>query len=117
MAAEKLMNELRTRFDYVVVDSPSLLEVTDAAILAAESDGVLVIARFGKTREAELANAVASLKTVGARILGAVFTMTPARGRPSSSYRDYSDKPSPSGHHRATTRSSGRSKIKSAADE
>lgn len=117
MAAEKLMNELRTRFDYVVVDSPSLLDVTDAAILAAESDGVLVIARFGKTKEAELANAVASLKTVGARILGGVFTMTPARGRASYSHSDYGDKPPSSGHHRATTRSSGRSNIRSAADE
>ncbi|ADU00741.1 polysaccharide biosynthesis tyrosine autokinase [Mycolicibacterium gilvum] len=85
-AARKLLNELRGQFDYVIVDSTPLLAVTDAAILAAGADGVLIMARFGQTKREHLTHAVASLESVGAPLLGAVFTMTPSRGGSSYSY-------------------------------
>ena len=91
MAAQKVLSELRARFDYVIVDSSPLLPVTDAAILAADSDGVLIIARFAKTKRDQLAHAVGNLKNVGARTLGAIFTMTPARGNASYYYSYYGD--------------------------
>jgi receptor protein-tyrosine kinase len=85
-SARKLLSELRTKFDYVIVDSTPLLAVTDAAILAAGADGVLIMARFGQTKRDQLAHAVASLESVGAPLLGAVFTMMPTRGGSSYSY-------------------------------
>ena len=66
LAAKKVLNELRADFDYVIVDSSPLLAVTDAAILAADSDGVLIMARFGETKREQLAHAVGNLKNVGA---------------------------------------------------
>ncbi|WP_197378195.1 polysaccharide biosynthesis tyrosine autokinase [Mycolicibacterium mengxianglii] len=84
--AKKLLNKLAGQFDYVIVDSTPLLAVTDAAILAAASDGVLIMARFGQTKRDQLAHAVTSLEDVGATRLGAVFTMTPTRGGSSYSY-------------------------------
>jgi receptor protein-tyrosine kinase len=86
MAAKKLIDELRDRFDYVVIDSAPLLAVTDAAILATSSDGVLLMARFGQTKREQLAQAVGNIHDVGARLLGAVFTMTPNRGSASYAY-------------------------------
>lgn len=80
LAAEKVLRELRAQFDYVIVDSSPLLAVTDASILAASSDGVLLMARFGHTKREQLAHAVGNLTDVGASLLGAVLTMTPARG-------------------------------------
>jgi capsular exopolysaccharide synthesis family protein len=91
LAAQKVLNELRAQFDYVIVDSSPLLAVTDAAILAANSDGVLIMARFGQTKREQLLNAVGSLENVGARLLGAVFTMVPLRGTSSYSYGYYGD--------------------------
>ncbi|BBX18005.1 chromosome partitioning protein [Mycolicibacterium duvalii] len=88
-SARKLLHELRGRFDYVIVDSAPLLAVTDAAILAAGADGVLLMARFGHTRREQLIHAVGSLESVGAPLLGAVFTLMPTRGSLSYSY-DYS---------------------------
>lgn len=85
-AAKVLLSELRSEFDYVVVDSTPLLAVTDAAILAAAADGVLLIARFGQTKRDQLAHAVESLRDVGASVLGTVFTFTPSRG---GSYYNY----------------------------
>ena len=86
MATKKVLSELRSLFDYVIIDSSPLLAVTDGAILAAEADGALVVARAGKTKRDHLAHAVGSLHDVGATILGAVLTMTPIRGNGSYGY-------------------------------
>lgn len=96
MAAKKVLNELRGSFDYVIVDSSPLLAATDAAILAAESDGVLVIARYGKTKQQQLAHAIGSLTNVGARIRGAIFTMMRARGNEPYYYSYYGEEETPS---------------------
>lgn len=85
-AARKLLSELRAQFDYVIVDSTPLLAVTDAAILGAGADGVLIMARWGHTKREQLAHAVSSLQSVGAHLLGAVFTMMPTRGSASYGY-------------------------------
>lgn len=85
-SARKLLSELRSQFDYVIVDSTPLLAVTDAAILAAGADGVLLMARFGQTKREQLGHAVGSLQNVGAPLLGAVFTLMPTRGSSSYSY-------------------------------
>lgn len=89
LAAKKVLDELRAHFDYVVIDSSPLLAVTDAAILAAGADGVLIMARYGETKRDQLTHAVGSLTSVGAPLLGTVFTMTPARGGSSYSYNYY----------------------------
>ena len=86
LSTRKLLAELRSQFDYVVVDSTPLLAVTDAAVLAAGADGVLLIARFGQTKREQLDHAVGILKDVGAPLLGAVFTMMPTRGSSAYSY-------------------------------
>jgi receptor protein-tyrosine kinase len=101
LSAQKVLNELRTSFDYVIVDSSPLLAVTDAAVLAANSDGVLIMARFGETKREQLAQAVGSLEDVGAHLLGAVFTMTPTRGNaPYSYYGSYGTYGTPQPAHR-----------------
>ena len=56
LAAQKILSELRANFDYVIVDSSPLLAVTDAAVLAANSDGALIMARFGRTTREQLAH-------------------------------------------------------------
>lgn len=91
MAAKNLLAELRSSFDYVIVDSSPLLAVTDAAILAAGSDGVLLIARYGQTRRNHLEHATENLDDVGARLLGAVLTMTPDRRGGTYSYSYYGE--------------------------
>ena len=89
LAAEKMLTELRSRFDYVVIDSAPLLAVTDGAILAAKSDGALIVVKAGTTRRDQLAHAIGMLNDVGATLLGAVLTMMPTRGRGAYSYNYY----------------------------
>lgn len=76
---ERLLNELRERFDIVLIDAPPLLPVTDGAVLAAKSSGAIVVVRHGKTRHHELEAALAALQKVDAKILGVIFNMVPQR--------------------------------------
>jgi receptor protein-tyrosine kinase len=91
LATKKVLSEMRAGFDYVIVDSSPLLPVTDAAILAAAADGVLVVGRYGETKRAQVTHAVGNLRNVEARILGAVLTMVPARGNAYYAYSYYGD--------------------------
>ncbi len=74
-----VLGELSRRFDIVLIDAPPVLPVTDAAVLAAQVDGTLLVVRSGKTRREQLTRASDVLRTVDARILGAVLNMIPAR--------------------------------------
>lgn len=77
--AKNVLNELREQFDYVIIDSSPLLAVTDGALLAASSDGTLIMSRYGETKRQELVHALGNLRDVGAPVLGAVFTMISRR--------------------------------------
>lgn len=86
LSARNLLAELRAKFDYVIVDTTPLLAVTDAAILAAGADGVLIMARFKHTKREQLVHAVGNLESVGAPLLGVVLTLVPTRGSSAYSY-------------------------------
>jgi capsular exopolysaccharide synthesis family protein len=75
-----LLQDMRSAYDVILIDSPPLLPVTDAAVLGPRVDGVLVVARHGKTRVQDLQAAKDSLDAVSARILGSVMTMAPYTG-------------------------------------
>lgn len=64
----------------VIVDSPPLLPVTDAAILARITSGALVVVRAQSTRVEQLEAAALSLRTAGAPILGVVVNRVPKKG-------------------------------------
>ena len=78
-AMEKLLVDLRSRYDIVILDAPPLLPVTDAALLAARTDGAIVVVRHGKTTQDQLQHAVERLESVDAATLGVVMNMAPAR--------------------------------------
>ncbi len=75
-----LLATMRTRFDMVIVDTPPLLPVTDAAVLAVQTDGAVVVVRYGRTTRSQVASGLQSLHSVDARVLGAVLNMVPAKG-------------------------------------
>lgn len=82
----KILAELKERFDRVIIDSPPVAPVTDAAILSTRVDGtVLVFKAFGTAREAGR-QARRSIQDVGGRILGAVLNAVDLR---KSEYQHY----------------------------
>ena len=77
---------VRKHFDFVIIDSPPLLPVTDGAILAKKSDGVILIAKAGSIRIGQLHGSEEALRAVGANVLGAVLNMIPENARDSDNY-------------------------------
>jgi polysaccharide biosynthesis transport protein len=77
---QELLVELRQQYDVVLIDSPPLLPVTDAAAVAPSTDGAILVCRFKQTSRAEVEAARQALDAVSARLLGTVFTMVPASG-------------------------------------
>ncbi len=94
-----LLEELRESHDYVVIDAPPLLPVTDAAVLAVLADGVVLITRWGQTKREQLRAAAAMVRVIDVRVLGTVLNMIPARGGGGYGYGygyGYSYEPDPS---------------------
>lgn len=89
-----LLQELRSRFDVVVVDAPPVLPVTDAVVLATQLDGVLLVVRAGRTARDHLAEARRRLDGVGASVLGCVLNAVPQASSPGY-YAAYRPKTTP----------------------
>jgi succinoglycan biosynthesis transport protein ExoP len=68
-----LLEQLSSQYDIVLIDTPPLLSVTDAAILAKITGGALVIAAAGNLHRQQLADGLGALQNVGARVLGVVL--------------------------------------------
>ncbi len=77
----QLLERLRTEYDVIVVDTPPLLPVTDAAILAKGVGGAIVVVGAGMVHRNQLETALSALGTVGVRPLGIVVNRVPVRGR------------------------------------
>ena len=72
----RLKDDLLTQYDWVVFDSPPMGAVTDAAILAPQMDGVLLVIRAGRTTRDSILSARKQLNSVSARMLGCVVNDT-----------------------------------------
>jgi capsular exopolysaccharide synthesis family protein len=70
---DKLIDEMKEKYDLIIFDSPPLLSVTDAKILANKCDGTVLVVSTGKTEKDTLTKARDSLVTARAYILGVVL--------------------------------------------
>lgn len=71
---DDLFARLKERFQYVIVDTPPVLQCTDAGVLAARADGTLVVLRLERTMRRQAREAVRQLQEVGANVLGTFVT-------------------------------------------
>jgi len=88
-AMDRVLRELETRFDYVIVDCPPLLPVTDAAVVSRLTGGALVVVGSGKINREQLSRAVETLQAVDARVLGTLLNLVPTSGPDAYSYYAY----------------------------
>jgi Mrp family chromosome partitioning ATPase len=70
---KELVAWARGRYDYVVLDTPPVSAVTDAAVLAPHADAVLVVVRAEHTPRRAVTHCMKLLAGVGAKVLGAVL--------------------------------------------
>jgi protein-tyrosine kinase len=70
----RVLEAIGAGVDCVLIDAPPVVAVTDATILAARVDGVLLVVDSGRTRRDPARRAREQLQRVGARLLGVVLT-------------------------------------------
>jgi capsular exopolysaccharide synthesis family protein len=70
---EKLLENLKGKFDIILIDSPPVMAVADASILALKVDGVILVYRIGKTARSALARTKTQLVESGALVKGVIL--------------------------------------------
>jgi len=78
---KELLDVLKEQYDFVVIDSPPVLAVTDPTVIAPRVDGVLLVMRLSKHARDAAVRAVEALSGVGVRILGIVINGVGAPSR------------------------------------
>lgn len=86
----RLIESLESRFDVVIIDTPPLLPVTDAALLSKLVRGCLLVVAAGRTHTHEFNASMTTLKNVGAPVSGVIMTMLPTKGPDSYGRYGYS---------------------------
>ncbi|HUE96387.1 MAG TPA: polysaccharide biosynthesis tyrosine autokinase, partial [Longimicrobiaceae bacterium] len=84
-----LVEHLAQQYDQVILDSPPLTLVADAAVLAPHMDSVLVVVRAGYTEEAALTYTMDQLRHVGAPVRGTILNDVDVRDRRYGGYQYY----------------------------
>ena len=86
---KNLIKELRDEYDYVLLDCPPVLQVSDYINISKASDGVLFIVAYAQTTKAQVSDAIKELKKNGANVLGSVFTMYDWKKDKNFGYKSY----------------------------
>ncbi len=68
-----LLRRAETAYEVVIIDSPPVNVVSDAAVLAANAQGVVLVARAGRTARRALEFAAEQLRMVRAPLVGAIL--------------------------------------------
>lgn len=79
-AMNELLSKAKNNYDLVLVDAPPALVVGDAKVLASKTDlidGVIIVARQGQTKKADLKATKAAMAQVNAKLVGGVLNGTP----------------------------------------
>ena len=70
---EDLIKELSINFDYIILDTPPVLAVTDAQLLAAKADATVLVVKANKTKGKTVINSYKELEKVKANIIGTIL--------------------------------------------
>ncbi|MFD0961654.1 CpsD/CapB family tyrosine-protein kinase [Paenibacillus chungangensis] len=84
-----ILAQLRSIYDIVLIDTPPLLAVTDAQIVATKCDGVIMVVNQGKVKRDIAKRAIQNLENVNARILGVVLNNVKRRASEEAYYYYY----------------------------
>jgi capsular exopolysaccharide synthesis family protein len=88
-AMARILEEFEGRYDQIVIDSPPVLAVTDAAVMAVHTDGAVLVLRSGETEQRTAERAVEQLRRLGVRVFGAVLNEVSASSPDESYYLQY----------------------------
>lgn len=83
---DKLLLELRDKYDYIIVDTPPVNLVSDSLVVSQKCDGLLLVIRTGVTTYNTFNEALANIKKLGIKLFGTVMNGV---GADSGKYKSY----------------------------
>ena len=87
---KKLINTLKAEYDYVIIDTPPVLVVSDAVAIASEVDGTVLVCRYQKSYVADIVKTLNTLNFAKAKVLGTVVNDYSAKKKKAGSdYKNY----------------------------
>lgn len=89
-AFDRLLSELREKYDYVIIDTPPVNLVSDTLAIAQKCDGLVIIARAAVTTYASFKSAVATIKQLNINLIGTIINGSGASRKKYRSYYRYS---------------------------
>jgi polysaccharide biosynthesis transport protein len=88
-AMRSVIRQLEASYDYVLIDAPPLLPVTDATVLSRIAGGAIVVVGSGKIRREQLRRALETLAAVDVAVHGLILNFLPTKGPDADSYYAY----------------------------
>lgn len=88
----KILDELSTRYETIILDLPPLVGLADGRFLAALADAVILAIKWDATPTQAVNSAASWLKSDGANLVGAMFTMVDTSSQSIGAYYYYSKK-------------------------
>lgn len=77
---ESFIKGINVNYDYIILDTPPLLAVTDAQLLAGKCDATLLVVRYGQTKEKVITRAYKELVKVKANVIGSILNGDDTKG-------------------------------------
>lgn len=71
-----LLEDLKENYDLILLDSPPVVDFSDARILAPQADGVILVAKYGKSKRESIRKAKTLLEQTGSTIIGIAMNQT-----------------------------------------
>lgn len=101
---EQFLNRMRKEYDYILLDAPPVMAVTDAQVLSTLSSGVILVVASGKAQRELAKRSKELLEAVGAKIVGAVLTCIDVKNTQYGYYHYYAEEKVDTKRTRSTKR-------------
>lgn len=86
---KELISKLRDTYDFIILDSPPILQITDYIHISKVSDAIVLVAAYGRTKRAQLRETSKLLNKDGINVIGTVMTFVDKKDPFSSYYGTY----------------------------
>lgn len=74
MKMKNLINLFKSKYDYIILDTPPVIHVTDAGLVGAQTDGVIMVIQAERTQKGVVEHGESLLKQAQAKLLGYILT-------------------------------------------
>ncbi len=88
-AFQQLLDSKRNEYDYIILDAPPCLNISDAAIVGKMSDGILYVVSATKTRLDDAAHAISQLRSLDIPVVGCILNRFSPKSWSSYGYGGY----------------------------